>query len=141
MQRIAIYTLFIFFVFTPYIWSQEPAMLEPVEIFDKSYGTSEMDRAADVVTADFRDGRPKSVWVSETWRILNKIEYERIESKVVDSGVEAENGFVRLHVKIKTVGGTTVQDEVYQMKKIGDKWQIDGLNVLNEEVKEEEKEL
>jgi hypothetical protein len=42
-----------------------------------------MDEAADVTTAKFRDDKPKSVWVVETWETLNAIKYAHKSSKVV----------------------------------------------------------
>lgn len=47
--------------------AQPKTPIEVIKVFIAGYGTPRMDEAADVTTAKFRDDRPKSVWVVETW--------------------------------------------------------------------------
>ena len=63
--------------------AQPKTPIEVIKIFIAGYGTPRMDEAADVTTAKFRDDKPKSVWVVETWETLNAIKYAHKSSKVV----------------------------------------------------------
>ena len=63
--------------------AQDSGILEPIKIFDQYYGTADMDRVADVVTSDFRDGKPKTLWVSDAWQALKELGYERLGTEVL----------------------------------------------------------
>ena len=121
--------------------AQDSGILEPIKIFDQYYGTADMDRVADVVTSNFRDGKPKTLWVSETWQILQELGYERLGSEVLDTEVKGDVGLVRLRAKNQTAVGVVKQDEVFSLVKDGGIWLIDDLQIMNEELEAEKEEL
>ena len=86
-----------------------------------------MDEIADYTTPNFRDNKPKSVWVVDTWRSLDKIKYERLNRPVIDSNVEGNKAVVVLEAKIKAVAGEVAQKEIYYLLKHGERWLIDEL--------------
>lgn len=141
MPRTCLLIIFLFFACIPSLGAQDSAILEPVRIFDKYYGTSAMDRVAEVVTSEFRAGKPGSTWVSETWKLLDEIEYQRLASQIKNKAVEGDRALVRVHVTIETVAGRTEQDEIYHLVRDGGRWLIDDLQVHNEDVEAEKKEL
>jgi len=115
-----------------FCYAQTP--LEVVELFHKCYGNPCMDEIADYTTPRFRDNKPKSVWVVDTWKTLNTMKYEKINSSVLDSKVKADKAVVIVNVKITTVGGDASQKEIFYLVKEGEIWLIDELVVTDEEI-------
>ncbi len=65
------------------IWqAQHKSLLEVVKLFDKTYSGPIMDEIAGYTTPGFRDNKPKSVWVVETWKTLNKLKYKGVDSSI-----------------------------------------------------------
>jgi len=93
---------------------QEKSPIEVVKLFDKAYGGPLMDEIADYTTPNFRDNKPKSVWVVETWKSLYKLKYERLNSSVIDTKVKGNRAVV-------------VVKEIYYLVKEGERWLIDEL--------------
>ena len=93
-----------------------------------------MDEIADYTTARFRDNKPKSVWVVETWKTLKEIQFERLNSSVIHSRVKDDKAVVVLEAQIKTAAGGARQKEIYYLVKEGERWLIDELVVTDEEV-------
>ena len=85
--------------------AQPKTPIEVIKIFIAGYGTPRMDEAADVTTAKFRDDKPKSVWVVETWKKSNAIEYAHKSSKVVATKVKDRKAVVLVDAEITTVAG------------------------------------
>lgn len=108
----------------------------PVEIFLEGYGTAKMDAAAEVVTENFRDDKPASVWVYDTWTSLDNLEYERLENEIVESAIEGDQAIVQVHTTIITVAGEVEQDELYHLIQQDDDWLIEDMRVTNEKVEE-----
>ena len=108
--------------------------LEVVQLFDKCYGGPLMDEIADYTTPSFRDNEPKSVWVVDTWKTLKDIQYERLNSSVIDSQVKGDKAVVILEAKIKTAAGEVSQKEIYYLLREGERWLIDELTVTDEEI-------
>jgi hypothetical protein len=122
-----------------FCYAQTP--LEVVELFHKCYGNPCMDEIADYTTPRFRDNKPKSVWVVDTWKTLNTMKYEKINSSVLDSKVKADKAVVIVNVKITTVGGDASQKEIFYLVKEGEMWLIDELVVTDEEIDVDKIEL
>ncbi len=61
-----------------------------------------MDEIADYTTPSFRDNKPKSVWVVETWKTLKDIQYERLNSSVIGSQVKGDKAIVILEANEKS---------------------------------------
>lgn len=108
--------------------------VQVVEIFIEGYGTAKMDQAADVTTAEFRDNKPKSVWVQETWEALNELKYRHKDSSVIDTKVGDEKAIVVVDAKITTVAADARQNEVYILVQQQDRWLIDELIVSDEKI-------
>jgi hypothetical protein len=64
-----------------------------------------MDGIADYTTTSFRDNKPKSVRVMETWKTSKEIQYERVNSSVIDTIVEGDKAIVIVEGNIKTTAG------------------------------------
>ncbi len=82
--------------------AQPKSPLEVVKLFDKCYGGPLMDEIADYTTPSFRDNKPKSVWVVETWKTLKDIQYERLNSSVIGSQVKGDKAIVILEANEKS---------------------------------------
>ncbi len=78
-----------------------------------------MDEIADYTTPKFRDNKPKSVWVVDTWKTLKEIKYEKLNSSVIDTKVKDDKAVVITEAKIKTVVGETAQKEIFYLLKDG----------------------
>jgi hypothetical protein len=114
--------------------AQEKSPIEVVKIFDKCYGGPLMDELANYTTPKFRDNKPKSVWVVDTWKTLKKIKYERLNSSVIDTKVKGDRAVVVTEAKIKTVVGETNQKDIFYLIRQGERWLIDELIVTDEEI-------
>jgi len=108
--------------------------IEVVNLFFETYGTSRMDEIGPYTTAKFRENKPMSVWVAETWKALKQMEYEKLEIKVLDSKIKNKNALVAVQTKIKTVAGEVDQKEIYSLILENNRWLIDDLVVTDEEI-------
>lgn len=106
----------------------------------KVYGI-DLDRAADLTTIGFRDGRPKQVWAREIWETIEPIKYRHLGGTVIKEVIEREEALVILQSEIDTIVGGAKQKEFYRMKKIDGKWLIDDIKVKEEELEEPAQEL
>ena len=90
-----IFLLITFLLFNVTVcYAQEKSPIEVVKLFDKAYGSPSMDEIATYTTPQFRDNRPKSVLVVDTWKTLQKIKYERLNSSVIDTKVKGDRAVV-----------------------------------------------
>jgi len=114
--------------------AQSKSPIEVVKLFDKCYGRPCMDEIANYTTPKFRDNKPKSVWVVDTWKTLKEIKYEKLNSSVIDTKVKDDKAIVVAETKIKTVAGETTQKDIFYLIKQGERWLIDELIVTDEEI-------
>ena len=114
--------------------AQPNSPLEVVQLFDKCYGGPLMDEIAEYTTPSFTDNKPKSVWVMDTWKTLKEIQYERVNSSVIDSKLKGDKAIVIMEAKIKTSAGEVSQKELYYLLREGERWLIDELVVTDEEI-------
>ena len=115
-------------------YAQPKSPIEVVKLFDKCYGRPCMDEIANYTTPKFRDNKPKSVWVVDTWKTLKEIKYEKLNSSVIDTKVKDDKAIVVTETKIKTVVGETTQKDIFYLIKQGERWLIDELIVTDEEI-------
>jgi hypothetical protein len=120
---------------------QQDSPIAVVELFSASYGGPQMDEIADYTTGRFRDNRPKSVWIADTWKALHDIKYRRLYGSVIDSKVKDNKAAVILDSKIGTSIGETEQKEIYHLIKEGQTWLIDQLQVTDEDISVEKMRL
>ena len=138
MHRILLPTLTILLLITSPLyadWAEESGILEPVEIFDQFYGTDQMSKVAQVVTDDFRDGKPKSEWTAEVSRRLRDIRYERMGSEIKGKILTDDKATILIRATVETVAGKVEHDEIFRLIRDGDKWLIDDLEVANEKIR------
>ncbi len=115
-------------------YAQEKSPVDVVKLFNECYGDPRMDEIVDYTTTNFRDNKPKSVWVVDTWRALQEIEYKKLDGKIIDSKVKGDKAVVIVQDRITTVAGEASHKEIYHLTKSGEKWLIDNLVVTDEEV-------
>jgi hypothetical protein len=91
-----------------------------------------MDELMDLTTAQFRQERPKTVWLIEAWDALKKIKYEKVEHEVVKSRILKDRAKIACKTRIKTQSADAQQVEIFSLIKANDIWLIDDLDVVNE---------
>ncbi len=114
--------------------AQQDSPVDVVKLFSTDYGSANMDETAKYTTEQFRDNRPKSVWIVDTWRTLRQIEYRRLYGSVIGSKIKDNRAAVILDARIGTAAGETNQKEIYYLIKEDQKWLIDRLQVTDEDV-------
>lgn len=114
--------------------AQEKSPIDVVKLFSENYGGPNMDELAIFSTANFRDNKPKSVWVVDTWRALQEIEYKKLDGKIIDSKVKGDKAVVIVQGRIRTAAGEASHKKIYHLVKSGKKWLIDNLVVTDEEI-------
>jgi hypothetical protein len=138
MHRIHFLTIIFILILTSPLyadWPEDSAILEPVRIFDQYYGTDQMDKVAQVVTDDFRNGQPQSEWTAEVSRQLREIRYERKSSEITGVITNGDTATVLMRVTIGSLVGPVEHDEVFRLVRDGDTWLIDEIEVVNEDIK------
>jgi hypothetical protein len=113
---------------------QQDSPIDVVRSFSACYGGPCMDDTADHTTGHFRDNKPKSVWVVDTWKALRKTAYEKVHDRIIGSKTTEERSAVVVEARIRTVAGETEQKEVYYLIKKDQRWLIDDLEVTDEAV-------
>ena len=114
--------------------AQEKSPIEVVKLFGKAYGSPSMDEISNYTTPKFRDNRPKSFWVVDTWKTLKEIKCQRLNGAVIDTNVKGDRAVVVTETKIKTIVGKTSQKDIFYLIKQGKRWLIDKLIVTDEEI-------
>ena len=125
----------------PTCYGQQDSPIAVVQRFSASYGGPQMDEIADHTTGRFRDDRPKSVWIADTWKALQDMKYRRVYGSVIDAKVKDNKAAVILDAKIATSVGETEQKEIYHLIKKGQRWLIDQLQVADESMSKEKMKL
>ena len=111
--------------------------LEIVELWNTCYGTADMDQCANLTTAAMRKEKPKSVWVYDTWKFLNAVEYRKEESEVLQEKIDGDAAVIVLQTRIYA-DGYVDQKELFKLIQVDGEWLIDDL-IVGDEVLEEEK--
>ena len=93
-----------------------------------------MDEIVDLTTPKFRDNKPKAVWVTDTWKTLQKLKYKRLDSTIIDSKIEVDKVMVVVKAKIETETREIIQKEIYYLVKDEDRWFIDEMIVTDKKV-------
>lgn len=138
-EKILLFKLMAMLFLAPALWAEENTLLDPVQIFIQYYGTSEMDRVAAVVTANFRDGKPESQWASFQGKLLKSMGYERLESEIKRILVKDNIGHVHVRAKVDTLIGHVEHDEFYRVVQENSMWKIDAFEIIDQSVEEKMK--
>ena len=123
-----------------------PSSLTPDEVvilFNEVYGTGRLDEIGPHTTERFRHERPIAVWVVQVWQELQKLEFEKLDFKIVESDIDTENELATVVAQsaIQTEAGITRQREVFILVLERGTWKIDELFVTQEEIETEEHSL
>ena len=121
------------FFFVPFTWAEDSEVLKPVQIFIEHYGL-DMDKVAEVVTDEFREGRSKDEWATRTGKILKSYGYNRLTSEIRQTVKHEDLAYVHVRAKIDTMVGHVEHDELYRVVNEDGIWKIDGLEVVNEDI-------
>jgi hypothetical protein len=132
--RIRPFLLALLFVSTSFSFAQENSPVEVVNLFADGYGGPQMDKVADYTTPAFRDNRPKSVWVVDTWKALHQLKYVKLKSSIIGSKIMGDKAVVVVEAKIRTAAGDVTQKELYYLVRQKERWLIDDLHVTDEEI-------
>jgi hypothetical protein len=115
------------------IESHKQTPSEVVTEWTKVYGI-DMDKASELTTLEFREGKAKKDWASEYFKLLKSAKYKHLGGKVIEEKIEGDKAVVVLQAEIDTVAGSAKQKEFYLMKRIHSQWLIDDIIVKEEEV-------
>jgi hypothetical protein len=122
------------------IESHEQTPSEVVMEWIKVYGV-DMDKASELTTLNFRDGKTKEIWASEYYKLLKSAKYKHLGGKVIEEKIEGDRAVVVLQAEIDTIAGSAKQKEFYLMRRINGQWLIDDIIVKEEEVEELKEEV
>jgi hypothetical protein len=106
----------------------------------KVYG-KDMDRAAQLTTLAFRNGKPRSLWAMQTYKNLNQIKYKHLGGTVIKKETKGKMSVVILQSRIYAIGGYADQKEIYFLKRLDGRWRIDDIEVSDEILEAEKKEI
>jgi len=134
-------SIVLFLMLTAIAIAQEQNPSYIVNVFVNTYGGPYMDELADFTTPNFRDNKPKSVWVVDTWKSLKQIKYRKIRSSVIASKVKGNKAVVIVDATIETKAVKTSQKELYYLIKEDGKWLINDLVVTDEDIDLENEKL
>jgi hypothetical protein len=99
-----------------------------VAAFDRYYGGPDMDKIKNLTTEKFRDFKPETVWIMETWQALNDLSYQRTNSEIKELKMDKNRAAVLVETRIKTTYGETSQQEIFYLVRDA-VWLIDRLDV------------
>ena len=103
---------------------------EVVQTWIQIYGKEgDLERAVELTTLNFRDGRTKADWVYRYELILRQIRFEHLGGEVIDELTKEDVSVISLKSKINTAAGGAIQKELYHLKKVDGKWLIDDIVV------------
>ena len=134
-------SIVLFLMLTAIAIAQGQTPSDIVNVFVNTYGGPYMDELADFTTPNFRDNKPKSVWVVDTWKSLKQIKYRKIRSSVIASKVKGNKAVVIVDATIETKAVKTSQKELYYLIKEDGKWLINDLVVTDEDIDLENEKL
>ena len=134
-------SIVLFLMLTAIAIAQGQTPSDIVNVFVNTYGGPYMDELANFTTPNFRDNKPKSVWVVDTWKSLKQIKYRKIRSSVIASKVKGNKAVVIVDATIETKAVKTSQKELYHLIKEDGKWLINDLVVTDEDIDLENEKL
>ncbi|MDR4495723.1 MAG: hypothetical protein AB7P17_01500 [Nitrospirales bacterium] len=109
-----------------------PTPRETVEKWLQVY-PSNLEQAAEMTTAGFREGASKGEWVAIRGPFLNNLGMKYVRAKVVHEEVVGKEMHVMVHAHIITSMGDHPQDELYILVSNPDGgWLIDQVEVYTE---------
>ncbi len=133
--RIFLPTVFFVSLLCIPLFARENPPLAVVKKWIRVYGVDQ-DRASELTTLRFREGKVKKTWADETRRILKKIGYKHLGGEFLGEEIKGIEARVVLRTTIETIAGRSKQKEVYLLFLVNDKWLIDNIVIGEEEIRE-----
>ncbi len=107
-----------------------------VKLWNQTYGIHQ-DKAAEITTLSFREGKEKKQWAQETYRMLKEIEFRYLKNNIIKKQIDNNSAIFTLQSLITTIAGKTLQKEYYYLIKDNEKWLINDIAVGEEVIIEE----
>ena len=131
MNSLKIPLIITFLLITSPLFAETNTPLSVVKVWNQTYGIHQ-DKAAEITTLKFREGKPKKQWADETYRMLKEIEFRYLENNVIKKQIKNNSAIFILQSLISTVAGKTLQKEYYYLIKENEKWLINDIAVGDE---------
>jgi len=115
--------------------SQEPFSLTPRQVVEQwlQVYPGQMEQAAELTTAAFREGVSKEEWIATQEPFLKNLGMKYVRAKVVHEEPVRQETHVMVHAHIVTLMGDHPQDELYILVSNPDGgWLIDQVEVYTE---------
>jgi len=100
-----------------------------------------MDEIGEIVTEEFRDGKPVSVWMVETWNKLQQLEFEKLETKILSTKIKGDKALAIVDGKIRTKDGKTKHKAIDVLEMVDGRRLIDELRITDEDISMPELEI
>jgi hypothetical protein len=117
--------------------AQERSPKDVVLLWTEVYGI-DFDRASDLTTLNFREGKTKKDWAAQASKILKAAKYRHLGGKVIAEKIEGIQALIILDASIDTIAGGAKQKELYELQSVDGHWLINDIIVKEEEVEEKD---
>ena len=105
---------------------------EVVEQWFEAY-PGNLELAAELTTAAFREGVSKEEWIATRGPYLRDLQLKYVRAKIAHEKMVGEEAHVIVHAHIVTLMGDQPQDELYVLLKTPEgRWMIDQVEVYTE---------
>lgn len=115
--------------------SQELTTLTPRQVVEQWLHVypGDIEQAAELTTATFREGVSKEEWISRQGAHLRNLGMKYVRAKIAHEEMVEEEAHVIVHAHIITLMGDHPQDELYILIKNPDgRWMIEQVEVYTE---------
>jgi hypothetical protein len=115
--------------------SQEPSSFTPRQVVEQWLRVypGQIEQAAELTTATFREGVSKEEWIATQGPYLRNLRMKYVRTKIAHEEMMGEEAHVIVHTHITTLMGDHPQDELYLLLKNPEgRWVIDKVEVYTE---------
>jgi hypothetical protein len=115
--------------------SQEPPPFTPRQVVEQWLHVypGQIEQAAELTTAAFREGVSKEEWIATQGPYLRNLRMKYVRAKIAHQEIVGEEAHVIVHAHITTLMGDHPQDELYLLLKNPEgRWVIDKVEVYTE---------
>jgi hypothetical protein len=128
-------TVAIWMIGVSVVASQEPSSFTPRQVVEQwlQVYPGQIEQAAELTTAAFREGVSKEEWVATQGPYLRNLRMKYVRAKIAHQEIVGEEAHVIVHAHITTLMGDHPQDELYiLLKNPKGRWVIDKVEVYTE---------
>lgn len=114
---------------------EEPTSVTPRQVVEEWLHVypGQIEQAAEMTTAAFREGVSKDEWIATQGPYLRNLRMKYVRAKIANEEMVGDEAHVIVHAHITTLMGDHPQDELYiLLKDPEDKWVIDKVEVYTE---------